>query len=109
MVGSNTPLAPIEESPPLIENNPLGNKQTLARFPNLSPPSSYAERLGEKQRRNRGRQISKQAGNLGRGRLDSMEGSRIGGIRIPRLEGGVRGEVEGGVLVGEPSNEHGPI
>ena len=46
---------------------------------------------------------------MGGGRFDSMEGSRIGGIRIPGLEGGVRGEVAGGVLVGGPSNEHGPI
>ena len=45
---------------------------------------------------------------MGGGRFNSMEGSRIGGIRIPRLEGGVRGEVAG-VLVGGPSNEHGPI
>ena len=69
VVGSNTPLAPIEESPPLIENNPLGNKQTLARFPNLSPHSVELRGmdLGEKQKEEiAAGQISKQqAGNPG--------------------------------------------
>ena len=38
-----------------------------------------------------------------------MEGSRIGGIRIPGLEGGVRGEVAGGVLLGGPEDAGAPL